>query len=79
MEGNVGGLAGATSTGLIKPGEWNRFQLTVRGTKVELAINGKPAWKADGLEDPRGFIALQAEIPGGGKFLFRNVRIKVLP
>jgi len=77
MEGNVG-LPGATSTGLIKPGEWNRFVLTVQGTTAALEINGKPAWKADGLEDPTGHIALQAEIPGGGQFLFRNVRIKDL-
>ncbi len=79
MEGNVSGLRGATSTGLIKPGEWNRFKLTVNGTAAELEINGKPAWKADGLQVPSGFIALQAEIPGGGQFLFRNVRIEVLP
>ncbi len=79
MEGNVGGMKKATSTGLVKPGQWNRFQLTVRGTTLALEINGKPAWKADGLEVPKGYIALQAETPGGGQFLFRNVRIKVLP
>jgi len=77
-EGNVGELKGATSKGLVKPGEWNRFVLTVRGTAVELEINGKPAWKADGLAEPKGFISLQAEVPQGGQFLFRNVRIKVL-
>ena len=77
MEGNVGGLEGAASTGLIKPGEWNRFKLTVLGTTAALEINGKPAWKADGLKDPEGFISLQAEVPGGGQFLFRNVRIAV--
>ena len=76
MEGNVGGIEKATSTGLFKPKEWNSFELTVDGTEIALKINDKPAWKADGIEDPKGFIALQAEIPGGGQFLFRNVKIK---
>ena len=75
MEGNVQELASARSEGLTKPGEWNHFKLTVVGTKAELEINGKPAWKADGVKEPTGYIGLQAEIPGGGQFLFRNVRI----
>ena len=76
MEGNVDELKDARSTGLTKPGEWNRFKLTVIGTTAQLEINGKPAWKADGLKSPEGFICLQAEIPGGGQFLFRNIRIQ---
>ncbi|MBL7114782.1 MAG: DUF1080 domain-containing protein [Kiritimatiellae bacterium] len=79
MEGNVGALPGAKSKGLIVPGDWNRFQLTVRGSEASLEINGKPAWKADGLKTEKGFISLQAEVPHGGQFLFRKVRIKVLP
>lgn len=75
MEGDVAELPGARSKGLTKPGEWNHFKLTVIGTKAELEINGKPAWKADGVAAPEGFIGLQAEIPGGGQFLFRNIRV----
>lgn len=78
MEGNIPELKKARSKGLTRAGEWNRFKVTVEGTKVALEINGKPAWKADGLETPEGFIALQAEIPGGGEFLFRNIRIREL-
>ncbi len=75
-EGNVDGLKGAKSQGLFRNGEWNSFKLTVRGTAAEVEINGKPAWKADGLEGPReGFICLQAEVPGGGQCLFRNIHI----
>ncbi|MCX6899479.1 MAG: DUF1080 domain-containing protein [Verrucomicrobia bacterium] len=78
-EGNVGGLKGAKSEGLIKPGEWNRFKLTVRGTQAGMEINGKPAWKADGLEGPKeGFIAVQAEVPGGGQHRFRNIYVTEL-
>jgi hypothetical protein len=80
MEGNVGGIKGATSTGLIKEGEWNSFKLTVKGSAIELQINGKQAWKADGLaaEPACGFIGLQAETPHGGQFRFRNVYITEL-
>ena len=75
-EGNVAGLKGAKCdrTDLVKPGDWNHFKLTVRGTTAELEINGTPAWKGEGLAGPKeGFIALQAEVPGGGQFRFRNI------
>lgn len=78
LEGNVQELPDARSRGLIKPGEWNRFKLTVVGTSAELEINGTPAWKAEGVEQPEGYIGLQAEIPGGGQFLFRNIRVTEL-
>jgi hypothetical protein len=78
-EGNVGNLQGAKSEGLAKAGQWNKFKLTVCGTKASLLINGKPAWEADGLEGPeQGFIALQAEVPGGGQYRFRNIYLTEL-
>jgi len=78
-EGNLVGFKDAKSTGLVKPGEWNKFKLTVRGTTAELEINGKPAWKVDGLEGPKeSHIALQAEVPGGGQFRFRNIYLTEL-
>ena len=78
-EGNVAGLNGAKSAGLFKNGEWNSFKLTVRGTTVEMEINGKPAWKAEGLQGPKeGYISLQAEVPNGGQNRFRNMYITEL-
>jgi len=80
MEGNVGGVKGATSKGLYKAGQWNTFKLTVEGTKLALEMNGKPAWKATGLAGPKeGFISVQAEVPHGGQFLFRNIYIARTP
>lgn len=75
QEGDVGGLKGAISKGLVKTGEWNKFRLTVVGAEAALEINGKPAWKASGLEAPDGYICLQSEVAGGGQFRFRNIRI----
>lgn len=78
-EGDVGGIEGASSKGLLKDREWNKFKLTVNGSKISLQINGKDAWKGDGLEDlEAGFIAVQAEVPGGGQHYFRNIFIKEL-
>lgn len=75
-EGNVGGLKYEKPQGLFKNGEWNSFKMTVKGTAIEMEVNGKPAWKADGLEGVKeGFICLQAEVPGGGQCLFRNIYI----
>ena len=78
MEGNVGSLEGATSNGLVRPGQWNHFKFTVIGPSAALEINGKPAWKADGLEAASGYIALQSEVPGGGSFAFRDLSITEL-
>jgi len=76
MAGNCSGLRGAADQELVKPsGEWNAFRLTVSGSSAALEINGKPAWKADGLKVPEGYISLQAEVPHGGQFLFRKIRI----
>ena len=79
MEGNVGALEEARSEGLVKDGEWNKFKLIVQDTKASLEINGKSAWQADGLGDPEeGFIAIQAEVPGGGQYRFRNIYLTEL-
>ena len=79
MAGHVGSLEAARTEGLVKVGQWNRFQLTVQGTKAALEINGTPAWTANGLAGPtQGFIALQAEVPGGGQYRFRNIYLTEL-
>lgn len=79
-EGNVGGIQGsAKCPHLTQPGEWNRMKLIVRGATAELEINGQPAWKADGLAGPtEGYIALQAEVPNGGQYRFRNINLTEL-
>jgi len=78
MEGNCHSLK-TSSTGLVNPDDWNKFKLTVKGSSVELEINGKQAWKSDKLAGPdKGYIAIQAEVPHGGQHLFRNIYITEL-
>lgn len=74
-EGNLLGIKGAVSKGLIKKGEWNRFVLKVVGDTAEMQINDKPAWKAAGLQASEGYIGLQSEVPKGGQFEFRKIEL----
>jgi len=79
MEGNIGNLPGAASTGLVHPpGEWNAFDVTVIGEQVALVVNGQPAYSVGGLAEPAGYIGLQVEAPKGGPFHIRNVRVTEL-
>lgn len=76
LEGNIKEIKEAVAASeLIKPGEWNRFRITVVGKTASLEINGKPAWKTDRMKPATGYIGLQCEVPGGGQFLVRQVRI----
>ena len=78
MEGNLDSLPAGKSAVAAKAGDWNRFELTVRGATASLKVNGQPAWQVDGLEQLDSHISLQAEVPGGGQFLFRNIRLSEL-
>jgi hypothetical protein len=77
-EGNLVGVRQARSLGLVKDHQWNHFKLTCKGTRCSLEINGHPAWAIDGVKAVRGPIGLQSEVPAGGQFLFRNIRITPL-
>jgi hypothetical protein len=77
-EGDLVGFKDGVNKIALKAGEWNHFELTVKGTTAALKVNGKDAWKVDGIGKPSGFISLQSEVPGGGQFLFRNIRITEL-
>ena len=76
LMGNIQEYKGAVArTDLVKAGDWNHFRLVVVGKTAELLINGKRAWKINNLNPAKGLIGLQCEVPGGGQFLFRNLRI----
>jgi hypothetical protein len=45
---------------------------------ASLEVNDQPSWKVDGIEELESHIAIQAEVPLGGQFLFRNIRITEL-
>jgi hypothetical protein len=78
MEGNLDGFPDGKNPVAVRNADWNTFQLTVRGSKAWLNVNGQPAWEVDGLEELDSHIGLQAEVPGGGPFLFRNIYLTAL-
>lgn len=78
QEGNIGGFPNGKNTVATKPGDWNKFELTVKGNTASLKVNGQQSWTVEGIEPAEGLLALQAEIPGGGQFLFRNICITEL-
>ena len=80
LKGQEGALPGvpSTITNLCKDGEWNHFKIIAKGNVVTLEINGEHAWTYEQIEEPEGYICLQAEVPAGGQFLFKNIFIRVL-
>lgn len=75
QEGTLIGVKGGKVRGMIKPGQWNAFDITAKGKQLTLDINGKRAYRVEGLEIPRGYLGIQVEVPLGGQFLIRNVRL----
>jgi hypothetical protein len=80
-KGQEGAITGADKTkaaSLFKKDEWNHFKLTVKGKTAELEFNGEKAWSCDKIEPATGYLCLQAEVPQGGQFVFKNITIKEL-
>lgn len=78
-EGVVNRLRGTKAPDNVRPaGQWNEFVIRAVGEKLSLACNGKPVYEVEGLEAPAGYVGLQIEVPSGGEFRFRNIRITEL-
>jgi hypothetical protein len=56
-------------------GKWNSFDITARGTKLTVVLNGMKMVDVDDAKHARGPIALQY---GAGTVKFRNVRVRTL-
>ena len=81
---DCGGVIGtaAPSKNMVKPaGQWNRYTITCKGSKVTVVLNGEQIIDLDlsksGLKDrpPAGYIGFQDEAK---PVWYRNVRIKEL-
>lgn len=77
-EANLIGFKDGRSSGIVKPGEWNRMKVTVIGDTVAMEINGQAAWSTKGLEPREGYIGIQCEAPGGGQFEFKDIHVTEL-
>lgn len=54
-------------------GEWNAFDLSLRGKTIQVRLNGQLVNEATGLVDLPGRIGLESE---RGKIQFRNIRLQ---
>lgn len=77
-EANLIRFKDGKSEGLVKPGQWNRMKVTAVEDRVTMHINGQEAWSVEGVEHRAGYIGLQAEVPLGGQFEFRNISLREL-
>jgi len=76
QEGTLIGLNDGKCRGMAKPaGEWNSFDLTVRGDRASLKFNDQLAYDLKGVEVRTGYLGLQIEVPLGGQFEFRNIHV----
>jgi hypothetical protein len=79
QEGALIRFPGKTAAHLAKPaGEWNTFEIEVVGDRLTLHANGEKAYTAEGLEIPKGHVGFQVEVPKGGQYRIRNVRLTEL-
>jgi hypothetical protein len=56
-----------------KPGEWNKYVITLVGDTMTVSVNGEKVNEAAGLDVDGGPIGLQSE---GGEIHFRTVRLR---
>lgn len=60
----------------IKPaGEWNHYEVTAKGDRITMSVNGMVVSEITGCGLRRGYIGFEAE---GFEITFRNIRIKEL-
>jgi len=79
LQGQVGtviGIPDGKASGLARPaGEWNTFDIELVGDRIRTHVNGRLAYEARGLKIACGHLGLQVEVPQGGQFLVRNLRV----
>ena len=56
-----------------EPGEWNRYDINLKGDKIVLKVNGKKVNEAHGCDIRCGQIGFQSE---GGEIHFRKITLK---
>jgi len=60
----------------VKPaGEWNTYEITARGDRLSLWVNGAVVSEMTGLKVRRGHVGLEAELH---HIEFRNLKLKVM-
>lgn len=74
--GEMTGVAKALAGAENPIGEWNRYEIVLDGTRLDLTINGKKVNSATVADVVPGRVGLQSE---GGEVHFRRVELQPLP
>jgi type 1 glutamine amidotransferase len=76
--GAIYDFAPATEDAALPPGEWNRYEITVRGQEYQVVLNGHEVCRFTGERGREGFIGLQNH-DGESRVRFRGLRVRELP
>lgn len=63
---------------VVKPTDWNQVEITCKGDRIEIKLNGLATAELQDSERPSGIIALQLHRGPAMEARFRNLRIKEL-
>jgi hypothetical protein len=78
-EENGRALLEARESTAVKPGEWNRYEIEARGSKVRTSLNGVVNFERDDAEFARsGILALQLHSGEATEVRFRAFALEVL-
>jgi hypothetical protein len=77
-DGFMGDMTGVAKAAAAENpvGEWNRYEIVLDGTKLEVTVNGKTVNSVTAADVLAGPVGLQSE---GGEIHFRKVELQPLP
>ncbi len=73
----VNGWKGKGET-VVKPHDWNQYEITARGRRIQLKLNGLVTAELDDDQAREGVIALQLHRGPGMRAEFRNIKLRRL-
>jgi hypothetical protein len=73
-------LESKSGESLIRPGEWNTYEIVMRGDRIQTSLNGKMIVdRTDPQAAKRGVVGLQVHSGGPMHVRFRNLRLTLNP
>jgi len=61
---------------VVKPNDWNHYEITARGNHIQLKLNGTVTAELDDSKSSEGIIALQVHAGPPMEVEFRNIKLK---
>ena len=60
----------------LPTGEWHRFEITCRGEKINVKLNGETITRCTGIKNLSGHVGIQGE---NGNLEFRKITVIMFP